>query len=270
MSGLRRTELIMGTMIALHIADPLPPARLNELAESFFDWMREVDRRFSTYIEDSELCRLDRGELQLAECSSDMRGVLDACAKVWSETNGYFDVYATGRLDPSGYVKGWSAEVASARLAEAGCVNHFINAGGDVRTRGCPEPGANWLIPLRHPWQRDGAYLVLSGNDLAVATSGTYERGFHVIDPRTGKQAEALRSVTVVGPDLALADAYATAGVAMGADGLKWLSELSGYHVAVVTEEGEGFTSPLLPQVPPTSMVEAQSADLTILTSGDP
>jgi len=259
--GLVRHELVMGTMIALHITDELPGDRLAALADEFFDWMHEVDHRFSTYKDDSELCRLDRGEITLAECSADMREVLDTCAMLKQDTLGYFDVYATGRLDPSGYVKGWSAEVASRRLARAGSHNHFINAGGDIRTRGCPEPGERWLVPLRHPWDPDGIFLMLAGNDLGVATSGTYERGFHVIDPLTGKPAELMRSVTVAGPNLALADAYATAGVAMGMPGLQWLSELPGYHVAVITEDGQGFTSPDLPQVAPTSVVAAQVPD---------
>jgi len=257
--GLLRHDDIMGTMIAVHLTDPLPPGTLSRLADEVFDWMREVDRRFSTYKPDSEVCRLDRGEVELAGCSPDLRTVLDACAELWQETDGYFDVYATGRLDPSGYVKGWAAEVVSARLAEAGSVNHFINAGGDIRTRGAPAPGQRWHIPIRHPWRGDGAYLMVAGNDLAVATSGTYERGLHVINPRDGTPAAALRSVTVVGADLALADAYATAGMAMGLRGLDWLARLPGHQVAVVTEDGRGFVSPDLPQAAMDSVVPAQT-----------
>jgi FAD:protein FMN transferase len=254
MAGLRRVEEVMGTMIAIDLADPLPEATLAALADDFFAWMREVDRRFSTYKVDSEVCRLDRGTLRLADASPYLREVLAACAGLWRDTDSYFDVYATGRLDPSGYVKGWAAEVASARLVAAGSTNHFVNAGGDVRVRGGPAPGQPWQVPIRHPWRGDGAYLVVAGTDLGVATSGTYERGFHVIDPRTGRPAGALRSVTVAGPDLALADAYATAGVAMGLPGLDWLARLPldrpGYEVAVVTEDGLGFRSPGLPDVP--------------------
>lgn len=258
MGGLRRVDEVMGTMIAIDLADPLPEDTLAALADDFFAWMREVDRRFSTYKPDSEVCRLQRHELRPAECSEHLREVLDACAQLWRDTDGYFDVYATGPLDPSGYVKGWAAEIASARLAAAGSTNHFVNAGGDIRVRGGPAPGERWHIPIRHPWRRDGAYLVVAGTDLAVATSGTYERGFHVIDPHTGAPARALRSVTVVGPDLALADAYATAGVAMGMAGLPWLAGLGGYQVAVVTEDGRGFRSPGLPEVPASTSVPAQ------------
>jgi thiamine biosynthesis lipoprotein len=93
---------------------------------------------------------------------------------------------------------------------------------------------------------------VVGGTDFAVATSGTYERGLHVINPRSGTPAGALRSVTVVGPDLAIADAYATAAVAMGRRGVDWLARLagSGYESAVITEEGEAFRSDGLPVRP--------------------
>jgi FAD:protein FMN transferase len=250
MTGLRRVDEVMGTMIALHLADDLPRTTLVKLAEDFFAWMHEVDDRFSPFKDDSEVCRLDRGTLTAETCSQDLRNVLADCAQAWQDTDGFFDVYATGHFNPSGYVKGWSAEVASARLAEAGSVNHLINAGGDIRVRGCPEPGTLWHVPIRHPWQHDGAFLMVTVTDAAVSTSGTYERGFHVVNPRTGEPARDLRSVTVIGPDLGVADAYATAAVAMGLPGLDWLARLEGYESAVVTEDGRGFCSKGIPQVP--------------------
>jgi FAD:protein FMN transferase len=135
---------------------------------------------------------------------------------------------------------------------EAGSVNHCINAGGDVRSRGRPAPGRTWRIGIRHPWQADKLCWVVAGTDIAVATSGTYERGHHVIDPKTGQPARDLRSVTVTGPDLALADTYATAGLAMGGPGLDWLARLagSGYESAVVTERGQAFRSDGFPVAP--------------------
>jgi FAD:protein FMN transferase len=243
MRGYRRVEQVMGTAISLHLADELPPERLERLADDTFTWLREVDARFSTYKEDSEVNRLDRRELSAESASADLRAVLDACADLWRETDGYFDAYATGRLDPSGYVKGWSVEVASARLADAGSVHHCLNAGGDVRTRGRPGPGEDWRIGIRHPWEADKLAWVIAGTDLAVATSGTYERGHHVIDPHRGVPATALRAVTVTGPDLAIADAYATAALAMGLAGLDWLAGLRGYESGAVTEDGQAFRS---------------------------
>ncbi|HEU4348648.1 MAG TPA: FAD:protein FMN transferase [Actinoplanes sp.] len=239
----------MGTVVSIELADDLPAAVLEGMVADVCAWLHEVDARFSTYRESSEVNRFHRREIALEELSPDMRHVLDACADLWRETGGYFDAYAAGPLDPSGYVKGWSVEVASARLAAAGSTRHYVNAGGDIRTRGTSGDGRPWRIGIRHPWQADKLSWVLTVTDGAVATSGRYERGDHVRNPRTGKPACGLRSVTVVGPDLALADAYATAGLAMGEAGIRWLAARAadGYQSAVVTDDGRAFTSAGLP-----------------------
>jgi thiamine biosynthesis lipoprotein len=252
-AGLHRVEFIMGTAISVDLTDPLPVPDLARLADAAFDWFREVDERFSTYKPDSEVNRLQRGELDAASGSADLRDVLAACADLWRATDGYFDVYATGPLDPSGYVKGWSVQVASDRLVAGGSVNHCLNAGGDVRVRGRPAPGQEWRTGIRHPWHEHEVCWVLTGTDLAIATSGTYERGFHVIDPYRGEPARDLRSVTVVGPDLGLADAYATAALAMGLPGLDWLARLDGYESGAICEDGRAFRSAGLPVLPPTA-----------------
>ncbi|WP_091350139.1 FAD:protein FMN transferase [Micromonospora rhizosphaerae] len=237
----------MGTAISLDLADDLPVATLHELAEETFGWLREVDARFSTYREDSEVCRFDRGELPFSEASADLRAVLERCADLWGATDGFFDAYATGRLDPSGYVKGWSAQVASDRLLAAGAANHCLNAGGDVRVRGHSASGQPWRIGIRHPWDPTATCLVLAGTDLAVATSGVYERGHHVVDPRRGAPARGLRAVTVVGADLGLADAYATTAVAMGSAGIGWLDRLPDHLHAIVTDDARLLHSTRLP-----------------------
>ena len=239
----------MGTTVSIELGEDRPDDELRLLMGGVCDWLHEVDARFSTYKADSEVSRFGRGELRLEGASADLRHVLEACADLWRETDGYFDAYASGPLDPSGYVKGWSVEVASARLLAAGSQRHYINAGGDIRMRGTHPDGGPWRVGIRHPWEADKVSWVLALTDGAVATSGTYERGDHVIDPRTGKPAQGLRSVTVVGPDLALADAYATAALAMGEGGISWLAKraATGYDSAVVTDDGRAFSSTNLP-----------------------
>jgi thiamine biosynthesis lipoprotein len=245
---LRRVEQVMGTAISLDIAAFDDAAAL---ADEVFTWLCEVDERFSTYRDDSEVSRLDRGELTTAAASVELRTVLAACAGLWRDTDGFFDAYATGRLDPSGYVKGWAVQVASDRMLAAGAANHCLNAGGDVRIRGNPRPGEPWRVGIRHPWDPMAVCFVVVGTDLAVATSGTYERGTHVVNPRNGRPATALRSVTVTGSDLGRADAYATAALAMGEPGIGWLATLTaqGYESAVVAEDGRWLTSDGFPQL---------------------
>jgi thiamine biosynthesis lipoprotein len=235
--------------VSIELADDRPESALLDLIADVCGWLHEVDARFSTYKEDSEVSRMRRGELTAAGCSADLQHVLTACADLWRDTDGYFDAYAGGALDPSGYVKGWSVEVASRRLVDAGSDNHYINAGGDIRMRGHHPDGGLWRVGIRHPWEADKLSWVLALTDGAIATSGTYERGGHVINPRTGTPARGLRSVTVVGPDLSLADAYATAALAMGEPALAWLAKLAtdGYDSAVVTDDGRAFSSANLP-----------------------
>jgi thiamine biosynthesis lipoprotein len=83
----------------------------------------------------------------------------------------------------------------------------------------------------------------LSVAEGAVATSGTYERGQHVLNPFTGQPATELVSVTVVGPELTVADAYATAALAMGAQAPAWLDGLDGYEALVIGPDGRGWSS---------------------------
>ncbi|SDT78351.1 thiamine biosynthesis lipoprotein [Actinoplanes derwentensis] len=246
---MRHVEEVMGTVVSIELADDLPPPLLAEMVTSTCAWLHEVDARFSTYKEDSEVCRFRRGEIRLEDCSADLRHVLDRCADLWRDTGGYFDAYAGGPFDPSGYVKGWSVEVASQRLAAAGSTRHYIGAGGDIRMRGPGPGGRPWRVGVQHPWETGKLAWVLEVTDGAVATSGTYERGAHVWNPVAGGPAKGLRSVTVTGPDLSVADAYATAALAMGVTGLSWLAKRSGdgYESAAITDDGRAFTSPGLP-----------------------
>ncbi|GAA2597272.1 FAD:protein FMN transferase [Dactylosporangium fulvum] len=247
MAHLVRVEHVMGMAVSLDLSDDLPLPELERLADGVFDWLRVVDTIFSTYKPESEISRLGRGDLRRSDCSPVVGEVLDRCAELWRETNGYFDVNAGGTLDPSGYVKGWAVQRACDRLLADGSANHCLNAGGDLFVRGAPSGRERWRIGIRHPWEALSVAWVLEITDRAVATSGTYERGPHVLNPFTGKPATALRSVTVVGPDLGTADAYATAALAMGLPGIDWLATLEGHESAVVTEDGQALRSDALP-----------------------
>jgi FAD:protein FMN transferase len=198
-------------------------------ADEVFAWLRRVDALFSTYRADSEVSRLDRGELEPGDADPLVREVLARCEALRVETGGAFDARATGRLDPSGLVKGWAVERAAALLEAAGARRFCVNAGGDLVVRGGP-----WRVGVRHPGRRRRLAAALAVTDGAVATSGAYERGAHVVDPRSGRPARGVRSVTVVGPDLGTADAYATAAFGMGADGPAWTAGLEGYEAMTI------------------------------------
>jgi thiamine biosynthesis lipoprotein len=235
----------MGTAIGLDVRDSEVAA---EALDRAFDYLRDVDRRFSTYKPDSEVSRLGRGEIGLDDCSADLRQVLALCEEVRLTSRGYFDIRAHGRdpgLDPSGLVKGWALENAGQVLVAAGASNFCINGGGDIVTRGEPTPGAPWRVGIRHPAEADKLAAVVAVRDLSVATSGSYERGEHIFDPFTDRPPEGVLSVTVVGPSLTLADAYATAAFAMGRAGLAWLAGLTGYEGCSITVEPDGSAARL-------------------------
>ena len=216
----RRVEHVMGMPVLVHVRDG---GAGPDAVEAVFAWLRFVDATFSTYRPDSEIRRLDRGALALADAHPAVREVLARCERLRAETGGYFDARAGGRLDPSGLVKGWAVDRAGALLTAAGARRFCVNAGGDVLVRG----GA-WRVGVQHPRRRDRVAAVLSLTDAAVATSGAYERGEHIVDPLTGRPPRGALAVTVVGRDLATADAYATAAFAMGERGPAWTARLRG------------------------------------------
>lgn len=259
-NSLDRVEHIMGMPIGIDVRDPdVDPAALDQA----FDWLRRVDATFSTYRAGSEISRLNRGELTHAELQPDMRVVLERCEELRQETDGYFDprtdrlpvllttvsgVNTSTGIDPSGLVKGWSIDRAAQTLEAAGARNFSINAGGDVRVRGGALPDLIWRIGIQHPLMPDRVAAVVGGTDLAIATSGTYARGQHILNPHTGRPPAGVLSVTIVGPDLATADAYATAAYAMGEAGPEWTARLIGYEAMTILENETVLTTRWFPR----------------------
>lgn len=224
-----RVEQIMGIPIVVEV-------RGGDVHEDVFDWFRWVDETFSTYKPDSEVSRIGRGELAVEDAHAEVQAVLARCEQLRIDTNGYFDARAGGALDPSGLVKGWSVDRA-AELIDAD--EYCISAGGDMRVRG------EWKVGIQHPLEPRAIAAVVEARDLAVATSGEYERGRHVVDPHTGEAPEGVLSVTVTGPDLATADAYATAAFAMGARlAPHWVARLRGYGAMVILSDERVLSTP--------------------------
>ncbi|HUZ81890.1 MAG TPA: FAD:protein FMN transferase, partial [Gaiellaceae bacterium] len=222
----------------------------DEVLDRMFDWLRFVDATFSTYKADSEISRVNRGELVLADAHETVREVLDRCEELRQETRGYFDAHAPlpGLIDPSGLVKGWSVDRAAAILDEGGARNYAVNAGGDMVLRGAALPDDRWRVGIQHPLIRDRVAKVVEANNLAVATSGAYERGEHVVDPHTARPPSGVLSVTITGPVLATADAYATAAFAMGEAGPSWTARLPrGYAAMTILADERVLSTPGFP-----------------------
>ena len=200
-----------------------------------FAWLHWVDATFSTYRPGSEISRLRRGELAPADAHPHVREVIARCEELREETGGYFDAGEGAAFDPSGLVKGWALDRALERLTGRAC----INAGGDVLVRGGP-----WRVGIRHPRRRWRLAGVVALTDAAIATSGAYERGAHIRNPRTGRAAAGALSVSVIGAGLATADAYATAAFAMGAAGPAWTAGLARHHAMTILPGGRVLSTP--------------------------
>ncbi len=242
-------EQVMGTVVTFDVRDPRSSA---DAIGAAVRWLHDVDAEFSTYRPDSAVCRFGRGELALAATGDDLRWVIARCDALRRETGGSFDAYAGGTFDPSALVKGWAVQRAADGLRAAGIGDFCITAGGDVVAHGRPQPGRTWRIGIRHPADPQAVAGVVEdggGGAIAVATSGRYERGDHILDPRSGRAPTGVASVTVVGPDLGLADAYATAAFAMGAGGAEWTLGLRGYESMTILADARVLTTPGFPAV---------------------
>jgi FAD:protein FMN transferase len=231
---------VMGTTVSIDVRNEGVPAPVLEEAVAE---LRALEARFTTYRDDSEIKRIERGELSPVDAHPDVREVLDACAVLRAESDGAFDAWRGGGLDPSGYVKGWAAERAADVLRRAGAVRFALNLGGDLVCSGGTAPDEPWRVGVRHPAEPGRIAIVLGLRDGAVATSGSYERGDHVVDARTGRPANAWRSITVLAPDLATADAVATAALAMGERGPEWAARRPGCEVAAIGDQGRLWTT---------------------------
>lgn len=155
------------------------------------------------------------------------------------------------RIDLGGIAKGY----ASARVMEIfkahGIGSAMVSLGGNVQTMGNRPEGGGWLIGVQDPQGGNGFPAVVEAKDVAVVTSGGYQRYFerdgkryiHILDPRTGIPAESdLLSATVVSPDGTLADALSTAAYVMGLEGAAsyWRTH-NGFELILIAEDGSVY-----------------------------
>ncbi|TQS42173.1 FAD:protein FMN transferase [Cryptosporangium phraense] len=248
----------MGLPVSVHVRGP-DPASAQPRVEALFDALRAADRVFSTYRDDSDLARWERGAVDVDPALGE---VFALCEEARVRTGGWFDARSlpdprTGRLryDPSGLVKGWAVQRAAEPLRGLPGHDWCINAGGDVYAAATPtaaataattaataadktDSGRPWRVGIEDPADPRQVAAVVPLTTGAVATSGTTHRGAHILDPTTGRPATAVRAATVTGPSLLWADVYATAAVARGTDALPWLEEMPHYEARLTLADG--------------------------------
>ena len=159
------------------------------------------------------------------------------------------------RLDPGGIGKGFMAERARAILRQWGILAGIVASAGDLVLFGRKPDGQPWRIGVQHPRQSEKTLAYLELTDCAISTSGDYERFFtqdgvmyhHILDTDTLLPARACQSVTVIGPDGALADALATGIFVLGpTPGLRLLEGAQLGEGIIVDAVGRTSASPAL------------------------
>jgi thiamine biosynthesis lipoprotein len=209
--------------------------------------LRDADRVFSTYRADSAVSRLGRGEIGLEDCPPEVAEVVALGTAAEAESGGAFSIRLPGPdgrtvLDPSGVVKGWAVERASASLRALDGTDFCLSAGGDMTCRTLDPAAPAWRIGIEDPAAPRRILAVVPVHTGAVATSGTAHRGQHLVDARTGWAPEDVASVTVVAGSLTWADIDATAAYAHGPDAARWLETRPGRSGLVVWRDGSTCT----------------------------
>ena len=245
-AGSVRTEVLMGTLVTIRVVR----AGAEEAIERAFEWFRYIEERCTRFDPQSELMQLTKRIGTPVPASPILFEAVQFALKVAEESGGAFDPtaitphpgvsYRDVRVDPEhktitllcpllldlgAVVKGLAVDAAARELAPL--TDFAIDAGGDLYLSGCNPKGAPWTVGIPHP-RIDGELIdTLHVTNKAVCTSGTYERGAHILDPRTGASAEGVASATVVAPNAMLADALATTAFVLGPiEGLRLLDRL--------------------------------------------
>ena len=233
---IHQTRILMGMPITVEIADK--EAKLKDI-EDIFEYFDYIDHKFSPYKDNSELTKINRGELKPKEYSEDIRLVLKLCQKTKEESDGYFEIVHDGKINPSGLVKGWAIHNAANILRKKEFKNFYVDAGGDIEISGHNEDGNKWEVGIRNPFDRTQNVKILSLTDIGIATSGTAIRGQHIYDPyHSGQELSEIVSLTVIGPNVYEADRFATAAFAMQNKGIELIQRMPGFACYMIDRKG--------------------------------
>lgn len=227
---MKETRTLMGMPVTVEIVDPAAVTGITEeIIRAVFDYFKYIDEKFSPYKTTSEITAINEGRLKPGGWSEDMKTIFMLAEKTKWLTDGYFDIKRPdGKYDPSGIVKGWAIWNAAKLIEERGGKNFYVDAGGDIQTRGTNAEGKKWAVGIKNPWNEEEHVKVVHISGEGVATSGTYLRGKHIYNPKDGMAADAIASLTVIGPNIYEADRLATAAFAMGPEGIYFIEQLEG------------------------------------------
>ncbi len=169
-----------------------------------------------------------------------------------SENSTVFLREAGMRIGFGGIGKGYAAEKARQVMKAMGVESGIVNASGDLTTWGFQPDGKPWTIGIANPNASHQLFSYLNVTDMAVATSGNYEkfvmingkRYSHTIDPRTGLPVGGIKSVTIITPNAVVADAMATPVMIMGIKaGLDMINQMKDIEAIVIDDNNKVYPS---------------------------
>jgi thiamine biosynthesis lipoprotein len=239
----RDSLAVMGTVASFVVARAddvrLGPRAIRDAMDAAAQALLRADERFSHYRADSDISRWLAGHAISPDAVADVQSVLAACHRLHGDSGGVFSIRdpRSGGVDTAGYVKGLAISRAVDAMRDAGVRHGLVSVGGDSYSWGSAQPGRPWRVAVADPADGRRVVAIVDATDRAVATSGTAERGDHIWRP-AGTPRSDVRSFTVVGPDIATADAYATVGFALGVDGIAWVARHPGFTSLAVLRDG--------------------------------
>ena len=274
------TRMLMGTFVAIHISGTTE-SHANEAMEQAFLEMGRLETLLTRHDASSPLSLLNKGG-QLRDCPKELIHVTQAASRLHQRSNGAFDptvlpllearqnkadsriqreasaligmervsmsakelrFQQTGmKMSLDGIAKGHIADAGAATLTRLGIQNFLIDAGGDIVARGS-KAGKPWKVAVQDPTGQGTYPAVCSLREGAIATSGSYENGQHIIDP-AGKTAMSAISATVIAPTAMEADALATALCVMP-NPIAFIDSMPGTACLIIRPDGSRAASRL-------------------------
>lgn len=161
------------------------------------------------------------------------------------KTHSIFFAHANVKIDLGGIAKGYAVDRSIELLQKAGVQHALVSAGGDTRMLG-DRHGRPWMVGIRHPRDRNKNAVMLPLEDVAISTSGDYERFFeedgtryhHILSPRTGKSAHVVQSVSILGPSATMTDGLTKVIFINGVEkGMPIVESVEGYDAIVIDND---------------------------------
>ncbi len=192
-----------------------------ELSESVIDDINNlltlIDDTFNNYNSNSYISKLNLKKKTIDDSPKVFKYVKELADEYRKKTNGYFEYEFNGFLNFNGIVKAYAISKIKDILLTNNINNFLINFGGDIKTHGIDlKVNNNWVVGIKNPYTKnDILKRIKLYKNYSISTSGSYERGYHILNPILKKSATYFDSVTVVSESIIDSDVFATALYAM-------------------------------------------------------